>query len=384
VERPTEVVSKRQVVYDDSTYDLLAGKWQAYYDVFPSEDAYANWMYAARYAGWKNYQKLLMAGVEKYPMNPTLLYLAGMRKQKVPSSEADLAYTRRAAKLDPGYMDPWFHLAIEHLARGEMEQLDIALKHLLEGGGISEEVMDYNHNLLTGLAQNAILITNGDNDTYPGWILQRIIGYRPDVRIVNRSLLNTDWYVHHIIDEGVPRFVTTDTLSHIKASIRGPWDEILIKRIISTTRNSGRPVYFSHTLYLSPEIRIIMENGHALGLASLVTPLSGPYSAQVERMAEQWLSVFRTSGFDAWAAQYADPSPARRWLMTNYAHGTISMLKVLGPERSEHTVPLFNWYLDHCFEIISDKQRDKLGAELCQIAGYPEIDSWCLKEGYAH
>ncbi len=185
---------------------------------------------------------------------------------------------------------------------------------------------DYAYNLLQSTEKDAILFTNGDNDTFPLWYLQDVEGVRRDVRIVNLSLINISWYIRELkttmpygvrkipisltdqqidritatrwepqkVSIPVPRevaekFGVTDsailTSGRLTWTMRGlPWQnnirylriqDILVKDIITGNRWE-RPIYFAATC--SQEARIGLDSCLWMeGIALRLRPIKSQY-----------------------------------------------------------------------------------------------------------
>jgi hypothetical protein len=392
VVRPEEIKSKRQVIYDQDTYVELTRLWQEYHDAYPSEYAYANWMYAARYAGDAQYSNLLAKGVDRYAANPTLLYLKSMEVCDLPGDMSEAKFLERAIAADPGFTDAWFSLAVHYMEDGQQEKNELALRHLLESGVITDEVMDYNYNVLTGLEENAILVTNGDNDTYPAWILTSLLGHRPDVSIVNRSMLNTAWYPMYLIDHGLPHFISQQELTAMHAatsatdakqtSYAGPFADVLVNLIVKSAERAGRPVYLAKTMYITEDLTELAQNGRELGLATLVTPSDKPYSEQLQSVFGKWVESFRTAGLDSWRLHNSNESDAGRRIVPNYAAGLAENLAALKQHAPALRGELFGWYRAHVEDVLNSDWNYRFAHAWCQQAGDVDgVESWCRSMG---
>jgi hypothetical protein len=127
---------------------------------------------------------------------------------------------------------------------------------------------DFARDLLDSVAPNAILITSGDNDTFPLWYAQDVEGYRRDVTVIVGSYLGTDWLPWQLMRAGIAVAASRADADSVPQAVQLPAPQLFEAGAIHATIPAGyitreqlfvlqmirnvmpaHPMYFTSSLY---------------------------------------------------------------------------------------------------------------------------------------
>ena len=212
---------------------------------------------------------------------------------------------------------------------------------------------DYAYNLLMSLEENALLFTNGDNDTFPLWYLQEVEGVRTDVRVVNLSLLNTDWYIKQLRDRKtheslpLPITMTDEEIERMTTQL-----DLYQPREMTIPVNKEllRSVFEADPIQIEDSTASFFETG-LLPDSTEITPMlydqmrmATPYSLPVEELDNEvrWFLQGRSAGRDSQGNErfYLQTQDLmileilrnNQWLRPVYFANTVSQTGQLGLE----------------------------------------------------
>ncbi len=222
--RPPEILSWRHQILAQDRYVELAKQWEAFVGQHPGDArAWVEWGDALRYSdeGAKAREKYAQAfAVDSTNAAAVTAYVGSQLVYAGMTTDWKLALARlrRAMEREPDYPETYYMLWSAALHDGDQALANECLRRMVALGDMPRPLVDCGYNMLVGAPANAIILTNGDNDTYPPLAVQVLSGLRPDVSIVNLSLLNTEWYIRYQRDHGVPIPLSDAQIKDLKAT----------------------------------------------------------------------------------------------------------------------------------------------------------------------
>ncbi len=227
-------------------YENQAKLWEAYLQTNKnSADAWLNYYTAMRMIKIKGgavNQKALTSIVEKikeHVPNSFEYHYISFWDADFNKLDENFHHLNKAYQLAPNRTEILDDFVTYYEIKRNKEKLKEVSSKWYASGDMSSGLYYWNYNMLQTLERDAILITSGDNDTYPALVLQYAKGIRSDINVLNHSLLGlTEYRDRYFRELGIPTMpFTADTYETYPS-----FQEAMMKYIM---KNTDRPIYFA-------------------------------------------------------------------------------------------------------------------------------------------
>ena len=254
-QKPERIVSFVIEPHECDWYQTQAELWKK--ETMKNKKNASAWMYyylATRYEHTMCGEPQYMLDEEDYKVLGDIL--SGMAKNVPQSYEynylmyynsgwgnpENTKYLLKAYEINPDRSEIYPDLIVYFETNGKYEDRDKVVKHRQEISPASPGMMAWNYNALATLEENAIVLTGGDNDTYQKWTLQIVNNIRPDVRVINTSLIMIESYRNRLFSElGIAPFTIK-----VDSSNWQNFNQLIVEHVC---HNSGsHPVYIWNSL----------------------------------------------------------------------------------------------------------------------------------------
>ena len=251
-QKPEKVVSIVRAVKDYEWYKTQSQAWKKVLEKEPkNEEAWIYYYTATRMARLANYQEwqklqnkdfepleqIIENAEKQIPNTFTINYLKVYNYSSF--SEKGNEALENCKKTDPNSLRILPDLVTQAIVNFDEKNLTTLCTRWYESNEMPSELLSFNYNLLMSVEKDAILFVQGDNDTYPCYVLQYGLNIRKDVLVINASLIQTEEHQKEICKKL--------NIKPMKADSSTLFDEAKILQYI--TKNHGnRPVYFACTM----------------------------------------------------------------------------------------------------------------------------------------
>ena len=195
---------------------------------------------------------------------------------------------------------------------GQTERANEIWTKLYRSQYLASGLLDFNYNVLMSTLPNAILFTNGDNDTFPAWILQRAQAIRADLLLLNLHLVWNDrsYLSRKLQEHGIDLSASDlpDERADFVADLTANLEQV----------SPETPIYFALTVGNEFRERI-NDNLYMVGLASRYSSRGIDNLGRLRHNLEHRFRLDYLT-HDWYSEDHPSTQPVVSWLNTNYAY----------------------------------------------------------------